>query len=182
MNTLPDYLQSDLLFIAIGLNPNPLSVESGFYFANPRNRFWKALNGSRLVDVELSPCPESMQTLLTQYKIGFTDLVKRPSTMGKDLRAADYREWGPKLKDKLIEHQPMIAWFQGQGTYKSYLKYVENIDEKVALGIQKQRIGKARIFVTPNPSPANAKFSLDDIIRSYDEMVSYRIREAFGVG
>ena len=50
------------------------------------------------------------------------------------------------------------------------------------LGVQKRSIGKTRVFVTPNPSPANARFSLDDLIRYYNEMVSFRIREAFGVG
>lgn len=182
MDTLPDYLKNDLLFISIGLNPNPRSVEAGFYFANPRNRFWKALNGSRLLDVNLEPGGAAMETLFSKYKIGFTDLVKRPSPMGKDLRATDYREWAPELKDKLLEYQPVIAWFHGQGTYNNYMKYVEGINTKSALGIQKHTIGKTSIFVTPNPSPANAKFSLDDLIRAYDEMVSWRIREAFGVG
>jgi TDG/mug DNA glycosylase family protein len=182
MNTLSDYLQTDLLFISIGLNPSPISVEAGFYYGNPRNRFWKALNGSRLVDVKMEPGEASMEALLTKYKIGFTDLVKRPTPMGKDLRAADYREWAPVLKDKLIKYQPFIAWFSGQGTYKYYLKYAEGVDLKVSLGLQKQTIGKTRVFVTPNPSPANARFSLDDLILSYDEMVSFRIREAVGVG
>lgn len=123
-----------------------------------------------------------MQTLFSNYKIGFTDLVKRPSPMGKDLRAADYRQWGPELKEKINEYQPVIAWFHGQGTYKYYMKYVEGVNMKVPLGVQKQSIGKTRVFVTPNPSPANARFSLDDLINHYNEMVSYRIREAFGVG
>ncbi|MFT5350502.1 MAG: TDG/mug DNA glycosylase family protein [Planctomycetota bacterium] len=182
MNTLPDYLRTDLLFLSIGLNPNPMSVEAGFYFANPRNRFWKALNGSRLVDVKLEPGAASMQVLFDKYKMGFTDLVKRPSTMGKDLRAADYKEWGPVLKEKIVEYQPVIAWFHGQGTYKYYQKYVEGVDKKVSLGIQKQTIGKTQIFVTPNPSPANARFSLDDLIGHYNAMVTYRNREAFGLG
>lgn len=181
MNSLPDYLQNDLLFISIGLNPNPRSVEAGFYFANPRNRFWKALNESRLVDVNLEPSTEAIETLFTKYKIGFTDLVKRPSPMGKDLHAADYREWAPELKDKLMEYQPVIAWFHGQGTYNNYMKYVEGLNIKSVLGIQKHTIGKTRIFVTPNPSPANAKFSLDDLINAYNGMVSWRIRDAFGL-
>lgn len=182
MKTLADYLQHDLQFISIGLNPNPMSVEAGYYFANPRNRFWKALNGSRLVDEKMTASEAAMETLFSRYKIGFTDLVKRPSTMGKDLRAADYKEYGPELKEKILEYQPLIAWFHGQGTYNSYMKYVEGVASKASLGVQKQTIGKTRVFVTPNPSPANAKFSLDDLIRSYDEMVSYRIREAFGMG
>jgi double-stranded uracil-DNA glycosylase len=182
MDTLPDYLQSDLLFISVGLNPSPKSVAAGFYFANPRNRFWKALNGSRLVDVNMEAGAASMDILFNKYKVGFTDLVKRPTSMGNELRAADYKEWAPVLKDKLLEYAPVIAWFHGQGTYKYYLKYAEGLDKKVSLGIQKQTIGKTHVFVTPNPSPANARFSLDDLIGYYNEMVSYRIREAFGLG
>ena len=182
MHTLPDYLRSDLLFLSVGLNPNPISVAAGYYFANPRNRFWQALNKSRLVDVKLTPGEMAMQVLFNRYRIGFTDLVKRPSNMGKDLRAADYREWGPQLQAKILEHQPVIAWFHGQGTFRAYMKYVENVDRKIVLGVQKHTIGKTRVFVTPNPSPANARFSLDDLVRHYNEMVSYRIREAFGLG
>lgn len=182
MKTLPDYLATDLFFISVGLNPSLPSIEAGFYYANPRNRFWKALNASRLVDVELQPGIASIQVLFEKYKIGFTDLVKRPSSMGKDLRAADYKEWAPVLRENLLQYQPAIVWFQGQGTYQSYLQYAEGVKAKVSLGVQKQTIGRSRVFVTPNPSPANARFSLEDLVRSYNEMVSYRIREAFGVG
>lgn len=182
MNTLPDYLEHHLNIASIGLNPSPVSVEAGYYFANPRNRFWKALNGSRLVDATLAPGTEAMWTLLNDYKIGFTDLVKRPTRMGNALRAADYREGATVLRDKLMHYQPKIAWFHGQGTYRYYLKYTEDVDKAIPLGVQKQTIGKSRVFVTPNPSPANARYSLDDLIRFYNELVSFRIREAFGLG
>ncbi|MFQ5660757.1 MAG: mismatch-specific DNA-glycosylase [Gammaproteobacteria bacterium] len=156
MKTLPDYLEHNLKILSIGLNPSPVSVESGYYFANPRNRFWKALNGS--------------------------DLVKKPTRMGDELRAADYREGAPVLKEKILTYQPGIAWFHGKGTYKNYLKYADGTDAAIPWGAQKHTIGKTRVFVTPNPSPANAQYSLDDLIRFYNEMVSYQIRELFGLG
>ncbi|MCG8324164.1 MAG: hypothetical protein MI673_01500, partial [Thiotrichales bacterium] len=55
METLPDYLREELKIISVGLNPSIPSVQAGYYFANPRNRFWKALNQSRLVSVPLEP-------------------------------------------------------------------------------------------------------------------------------
>ncbi len=67
MNTLPDYLRENLSIISIGLNPSPISVAAGFYFANPRNRFWKALNGSRFVDAVLEPGEPAMQSLFYHY-------------------------------------------------------------------------------------------------------------------
>jgi len=182
MKTLPDYLRHNLLFISIGLNPSPVSVKAGYYFANPRNRFWKALNGSRLVDVPLKPGAEAMQVLFNKYNIGFTDIVKKPTRMANALRTADYREGAVVLKEKLLEYQPKIAWFHGMVTYKNYLRYAEGIDAEVPWGAQKLQIGTTRVFVTPNPSPANAQFSTDDLINYYNEIVSYRIREQFGLG
>ena len=182
MNTLPDYLEEDLKFISIGLNPSPVSVEAGFYFANPRNRFWKALNRSRIVDEQLPPGEDSMQALFRKYQIGFTDLVKKPTRMGNELRVVDYREGAPLLKEKLREYHPVIAWFHGKLTYENYLKYAENKKiENFKWGKQKIAIGNTRIFVTPNPSPANAQYSLDDLIQYYNDMVSYQIRELFGL-
>lgn len=182
METLPDYLAHKLKIVSIGLNPSPVSVEAGFYFANPRNRFWKALNDSRLIDEELIPGEESMQVLFLKYRIGFTDLVKKPTSMGNKLRAVDYRSGAPALKEKLAHYQPAIAWFHGKQTYKNYLKYAEGINRPVTLGLQKQLIGNTRVFVTPNPSPANAQYSLDDLIRNYNEIVTFQVREAFGLG
>lgn len=182
METLPDYLREGLLFISIGLNPSLASVESGYYFANPRNRFWKALNASRLVNVELIPGQPAMLELFEKYGIGFTDLVKRPTSMGKELRVADFRKGAPVLKEKIIACQPDIAWFHGKVTYRNYLKYGEGIEPQVPWGAQKYTIGKTRVYVTPNPSPANAGYSLDDLIGYYNQLVGYRIRELFGLG
>lgn len=182
METLPDYLRTGLNFISIGLNPSVVSVEAGYYFANPRNRFWKALNASRLVNESLEPGAAAMQHLFETYLIGFTDLVKRPTRMGKELKAADYRQAAPVLKEKLLEYKPGIAWFHGRETYRHYLKYAGETQSEIPWGAQRYMIGKTRVFVTPNPSPANAQYSLDDLIRLYNTMVSYRIRELFGVG
>lgn len=182
MDTLPDYLEHHLKIISIGLNPSLVSVKAGFYFANPRNRFWKALNKSRLVDKKMIPGEEAMQELFVKHHIGFTDLVKKPTRMGKNLRTEDYRQWAPVLKNHLLHYQPALAWFHGKGTYRNYLKYAENMEIDISLGAQKHSIGKTRVFVSPNPSPANAQYSLDDLVRSYNEMVSYQVREAFGLG
>jgi len=182
MDTLPDYCREGLFFLSIGLNPSPISVKAGFYYANPRNRFWKALNGSRLAEVKLEPGVAAMDILLTKYNIGFTDLVKKPTRMGKDLRVVDYREGVPVLKEKLLQCQPGIAWFQGMGTYKNYLKYAEDMELDISWGLQKHMIGRSHAYVTPNPSPANAAYSLDDLINFYNDMVSFRVRDLFGLG
>ena len=120
MKTLPDYLKEDLDIVLVGLNPSEVSVERGHYFANPRNRFWRAFNQSGLVDA-----PVSMEEdyKLPDYGIGFTDLVKRPSRQASALRAKDYREGAPILKEKLLRWEPAIVCFQGLMVYANYLRY-----------------------------------------------------------
>ena len=95
LETLPDYLQPGLDIVLIGLNPSSISVREGHYFANPRNRFWTALNLSGLVPIQLSP---SLDQQLMDHGIGLTDLIKRPTSQASGLNVSDYREGAPILK------------------------------------------------------------------------------------
>ena len=169
--TLTDFLEPGLEIIFVGLNPSSYSVRAGHYFANPRNRFWAALNRSGLVPAELGP---EQDRELSRHGIGFTDVVKRPTPQASGLRAADYRQWAPVLKGKLERYQPLIACFHGMTGYKAYLKYGEGAVEQPELGLQLRTIGSTRIFVVPNPSPANAKYSLDDLVGWYRKLKEFR--------
>ena len=169
--TLPDYLEEGLDIVFVGLNPSEPSVKAGHYFANPRNRFWAALNRSGLAGREMSPQRDGE---LLQHGIGFTDVVKRPTRQASGLRAADYRRWAPVLREKLLKYQPRIACFQGVTAYAEYLRHAEAIKDKPELGLQQLEIGQTRVFVVPNPSPANARFSLDDLAGWLDKLRELR--------
>ena len=169
--TLTDYLQDGLDLVFVGLNPSSYSVRVGHYFANPRNRFWAALNRSGLVGEELSP---ERDTELIKYGIGFTDVVKRPTPQASGLKAADYRRWAPVLRDKLLHYRPRIVCFHGMTGYKAYLKYGEGVNERPELGAQERNIGDSQVFVVPNPSPANAQYSLDDLVYWYQRLADFR--------
>jgi TDG/mug DNA glycosylase family protein len=158
--TLPDYLEEGLDIVFVGLNPSEPSVKAGHYFANPRNRFWAALNRSGLAGREMTPQRDAE---LLRHGIGFTDVVKRPTRQASGLRAADFRRWAPVLREKLLKYQPRIACFQGVTAYAEYLRHAEGIRSRPELGLQQLEIGQSRLFVVPNPSPANARFSLDDL-------------------
>jgi TDG/mug DNA glycosylase family protein len=163
LKTLPDYLRPGLDIVSIGINPSLPSVRDGFYFANPRNRFWRALNASGLLPVLVMPGAAAMDLLVGEYGIGFTDVVKRPTSSAAELRAADYRDWAPILRDKLEQYAPRIAWFQGKQACAHYLKYAEGMKPALEWGEQPFRLAGMRVFVTPNPSPANAAFSLEEL-------------------
>jgi TDG/mug DNA glycosylase family protein len=169
-DTLPDYLRPGLRLLSIGLNPSLPSVAAGFYFANPRNRFWTALNASRLVQGRVEPGAAGVRQLFEQAGIGFTDLVKRPTRGAAQLRADDYRSGTLRLAAVLRTYQPAIAWFHGKLAYGQFLKRTGGAQSGVEWGLQPVRIGVTQIFVTPNPSPANAAFSLQDLVEWYNRL------------
>lgn len=172
--TLPDYLAPDLDIVSIGLNPSLYSVEHGYYFARPQNRFWPAFNTSGLTPAPLVPGRAAMAALLKTHRIGFTDVVKRPSRGAHDLKAADFAEWAPVLKRKLLRQPPRIAWFHGKLAWEHYLRHAEGVRRKTDFGLQPERIGGALVFVTPNPSPANAAFSLSVLKDWYRKLAALR--------
>ena len=169
--TLMDYLEEGLAIVFVGLNPSEYSVKVGHYFANPRNRFWAALNRSGLVDQEMAPQNDAG---LLQHGIGFTDVVKRPTRQGSGLYAADFRRWAPVLKAKLLQYNPLIACFHGVTAYSAYLRHAEGIKDRAELGLQGRDIGSIRVFVVPNPNPANAQYSLDDLVHWYQQLRDLR--------
>ena len=165
--TLPDHLREGLDLLFVGLNPSQYSADVGHYFANPRNRFWPAFNLSGLVARKVTA--EEDATLLNDG-IGFTDVAKRPTPMGSGLRAADFRKWAPVLKEKIIRFAPRLVCFHGLMAYKAYLQHGEGVKERAQLGFQERTIGTSHVFVVPNPSPANAKYSLSDLAEWYGRL------------
>ena len=172
-DTLPDYLRPGLDVVLIGLNPSTRSVQAGRYFANPRNRFWSAVSASELIGRQVGPEDDAA---LLDLGIGLTDVVKRPTPQASGLTAADYRRDAPLLREKLLEYRPIIACFHGATGYRGYLRYAEDVKNarKIVLGLQPCTIGESRVFVLPNPSPANARYSLQALTSWYDELSRLR--------
>ena len=171
MRTLPDLLGPGLSLVFVGLNPSEYSAREGHYFANPRNRFWTAFNRSKLLPPVLGrECAPSDDAALLEHGIGFTDVVKRPTAQGSGLRAADYRRWAPLLREKLLQCQPRVVCFHGLMAYKAYLQYGEGEKAAPELGLQPRAIGESVVFVVPNPSPANARYSVEALTYWYNEV------------
>ena len=171
--TLPDYLRHGLDLALVGLNPSAYSVREGHYFANPRNRFWRAVSAAGLAGGAVGPPDDAG---LLDAGIGFTDLVKRATPQASGLAAADYRRDAPELRRKLLRYQPRIVCFQGITTYRNYLRYAEGRtqDSGIAPGRQTDDIGRSIVFVVPSPSAANARCSLADLVYWYAQLNELR--------
>jgi double-stranded uracil-DNA glycosylase len=112
-------------------------------------------------------------SLLTRYGIGITDVVKRPSANAGELDPTEFEFWAPKLLRKLKRYSPKVACFHGLTAFRPFLKLALHSDRAAALGAQPETIGATRLFVVPNPSPANAHFTPADQAEWYDELARF---------
>jgi len=164
---LTDYIDHQLKVLSVGLNPSIPSVKAGFYFANPRNRFWSAFNQAGIVDADIIPDEKIHTLLLNQYRIGFTDVAKRASSMGHELRAADFKRDAPLLREKIECYLPEVIWFHGKVAMGKFMNYAYQNKQDWQWGYNDVDEIPARVFVSPNPSPANAAYSLDVLVEYY---------------
>lgn len=167
MLTLPDYLAPGLKLVFIGLNPGLYSARAGKYFARSTNRFWSALSASQLVGVNVVAGDES---LLFEKGIGFTDVVKRATGQVSELTGDEIAAGASALRRKMAELLPAIACFVGLTGYR----WVFGIPAKTPVrpGLQREAIDSVRIYVLPSTSPANARFSFDDIAEAFRQLKS----------
>ncbi|MGR8949836.1 MAG: mismatch-specific DNA-glycosylase [Gammaproteobacteria bacterium] len=173
--TLADFLGKNLSIVSVGINPSPASVIKGYPFASPQNRFWAALNQSDLVSQGRSPSIETMHELVEVEGIGFTDIVKRPTRSANDLRSADFRLGTNALVKKLASVNPAIVWFQGMLAARAFFRYAAAVSKiKPVWGEQELGEFPFGIFVSPNPSSANAAYSLSDLIDFFNQLALYR--------
>ncbi|MDX1442725.1 MAG: mismatch-specific DNA-glycosylase [Gammaproteobacteria bacterium] len=177
LEPLPDFLDGSPDIVTIGVNPSVASSQAGFYYAHPRNRFWPALNASRLVPVELEPGPDALRRLSREFGIGFTDIVKQPTPMEKDLSAAELSAGAKVLHEKLLRVKPKILWFNGKTPHDRLMRLLKR-DKAQGWGEQPGEWEGMTCFVCPNPSPANASFSLDDLVEWYNRLAELRDRLA----
>jgi double-stranded uracil-DNA glycosylase len=183
--TLPDYLARGLDLVFVGINPGLYSVARGHYFARSTSRFWPAFSASKLS----APIRRALGTdtlgperdvELLRFGIGLTDVVKRPSSNAAGLTASDFEEWVPRLLEKMHQYAPRVACFHGLTAYRPFLSFVLKRLDRASLGPQPVVVGTTRLFVVPNPSPANAHFTLMDQTAWYDSLAEFLITTARG--
>ena len=174
--TLADILAPRLNVVFVGINPSIYSVEQGHYFARPANRFWPAFSGSRLshaarVALERATLHPNNDRSMRDFGFGFTDIVKTPTASAAELRVADFAVGAPQLRLKLECSAPRIACFQGVTALRPFLRHA--LGEQAGtldFGMQPFRVADTALFLTPNPSPANATYRLSDLIAWFDAL------------
>ncbi len=144
----------DVLFC--GINPGRWSGAVGHHFAHPGNRFWRALHLAGFTDRQLTPAEEG---LLVGYGIGITNLVERTTAAAADLDPAELRQGAAALERKVRRFAPWAVAFFGMGAFRVAFE-----KPRALAGRQPEMVGRAVVWVLPNPSGLQAAYGLDDIV------------------
>jgi TDG/mug DNA glycosylase family protein len=172
---LPDLLATGLDVVFVGINPGLYSAARGHYFARKQNRFWPAFSASRLsapvrAALGVATLVPEHDRALPALGFGFTDIVQRATGGVAALARGELAAAAPILAAKLGRCRPRIACFHGLMGYRPVHAAIFGAKASPALGVQGERIAGARVFVAPNPSPANAHFTLADQTLWYDRL------------
>lgn len=172
---LTDCLQPGIKVLLIGINPGVMSAATGHHFAGPSNRFWKLLYESGLVP---EPITSEDDRRLTEWGLGMTNLVARPSPGIDDLKPQEYLDGWRVVEEKIARYRPAIVAFVGVTMYRALRKVIGQVPDPavrgvrpasapISLGFQRATVQGARIFVLPNPSGRNANFTYAEMLASF---------------
>ncbi len=163
--SVPDIIAPALKVLFCGVNPGLWSAAVSHHFARPGNRFWKALHLSGFTDHLISPDDERD---LLRYGLGITNLVDRATRAADELNREDLREGANRLTSKAQRWKPLCVAVLGMGAYRSAFS-----DLHAKLGLQPNMLGPSKVWLLPNPSGAQARYQIADLVEQFGKLRSF---------
>ena len=143
--------------LILGSFPSAASRRDGFYYGHPRNRFWQIL--SRLFSVPVPVSADEKKALILDHRLALWDSIKCCDiTLSAD---SSIRSPVPNDISAVLEKADIRAVFcNGRESLRTYDRYILP-DTFVA----------AKYL--PSSSPANAAWTLDKLIDTWREILTY---------
>ncbi len=148
-------IYNDSKILILGSMPGVKSLEEQQYYAHPQNRFWKVM-GSICNEPKLSELDyETKLKTLLNNKIALWDTIKSCKRQGS--LDSDIQNETPNDIRKLLIKYPNIQTIclNGNKSYSAFKKYFPDL------------LGKYNCCKMPSTSPANARYSLDILIKEW---------------
>ena len=137
--------------LILGSFPSVVSRKLGFYYANPQNRFWRVLAG--ILNAPLPGSTDEKINFLLARRIAIYDAAISCEIKGSSdakMTAVEPANLKPIFKEANITQ----VYANGGKAYEICKKYLE--DEII-------KATKNEVIKLPSTSPANAKFSLEEL-------------------
>lgn len=153
IHNIPPVFDENSRILILGSFPSVQSRENAFFYAHPRNRFWRVLAG---VFCEHTPCTtDDKKQFLLRHNIALWDVIARCEVTGSSdasIRNAEPNQIELILRQAKIE----IIIVNGTTAYKYYQKYLYPVT-----GIE--------AVCLPSTSPANARMNERELIDIWRE-------------
>jgi len=162
---LSDHIHLSVRVLFVGINPGLRSAHTGHHFAGYSNRFWKLLYESKLVS---EPLTYEEDARLPEWKLGLTNIIRRPSAGIDVLRPHEYAAGRKRLLATARRYHPRIMALLGVTMYR--MLFPEARARRVRLGLQPECFAEARVYVLPNPSGRNAHYSYRVMLAAFRKL------------
>ena len=143
IETLADLFPGEPRAVCVGINPAPRSVEVGHYYqGRSGQRFFTRLQQAEVLD----PISDGFEDdAAVAAGIGFTDVVKRPTSLADQLTSAEKRHGVELVVEKLQTlHAPVVIF-----PFKAAA--VELVGKFEGNGWLGREFAGSRLFVMPGP-------------------------------
>ena len=149
--------------ILVGCNPGDRSARVGHYYAGRTNQFWPMMYESGVIP---EPLGYEDDRRMVEFGIGMTDLVKRPTRGIEEIERQEFAEGRVLLARKLEELRPRVVVFNGKMVYEKFA------GRECKLGLQKDTLYGAQIFVLPSTSGQNGGTSRGVKMRYFKKLAA----------
>ena len=147
--------------LILGSFPSVVSRKNNFYYGNKNNRFYKILNSLFNLDYDLNlKSNDFKKNFLLEHKIALFDVVKSCEIIksyDNSINSVEYNDIENIIKNSKIS----LIILNGEKAYKLFLNYL--VTHKI----------KVKYIKLPSTSSANAKASLESLIKSYAVILNY---------
>lgn len=162
-----------LRLLIVGINPSPWTAAVNAPFARPGNRFWTSLALAGVIEETVDAsrglsAPD--ETMLAHRGIGITNIVSRPSARADELTAAELREGGARLVERVRVLRPGAVGLLGVTAFRtafSLPKAKPGLQPPDAVAAWPREIP---LWVLPNPSGLNAHETVASLARKWQDV------------
>ena len=162
---VPDLVGEDVRLLFVGINPGLWTAAVQTHFAHPANRFYPALLAAGIIERPIDPAAgmtDADREYFVSRGLGITNLVARASARADELTAAELRDGGARLVERVAAWRPAVVAIAGITAYRAAFGA-----RKAIVGRQPEPLADAELWVVPNPSGLNAHDTIATLARAY---------------
>ncbi|ODQ68357.1 G/U mismatch-specific DNA glycosylase, partial [Nadsonia fulvescens var. elongata DSM 6958] len=162
----------DLRCVFVGYNPSIMSSKRGHRYAHPTNQFWSLLYQSEIVPEKLTPYSDSIMP--ERYRLGFTDLVARPTRRASDLSREEMIQGALILEERITRNKPKCVCIVGKGIWECIMRARgTKVGKDFEWGLQNAILGQSAVFVVPSTSGLVAAITRERKLEIWRELAGF---------